>query len=61
MDDMLVVNAYSYGDSFVDYQFQPYHRIIFDKTDLDLLYFFNLEKNKNVGFFFKKFKKGKIK
>jgi hypothetical protein len=57
---MVISHSYQYGDEFVEYQFEPFHRIIYDFTDLNVLLFSNIEKSKNSGFFFFNLKKKKL-
>ena len=57
MEDLQIFHAYSHGDEFVEYQFESFHRIIYDTNDLNILLFSNVDKSKSSGFFFKKLKK----
>jgi len=58
---MMIHHAYDYGDEFVEYQFQIFYRIIYDETDLDILFLSNFRKTLNKEFFFKFMKKRKKK
>ena len=56
---MVISHSYQYGDEFVEYQFDPFHRIIYDFNDLNTLLFSMLRNQKILVFFFL-FKKKKI-
>jgi hypothetical protein len=56
---MVISHSYQYGDEFVEYQFETFHRIIYDFNDLNIFLFSNVEKSKSSGFFFFKLKKKK--